>query len=78
MDEDKIFQSLDIFLRNRKDNSLKKFIVNIHPVKLKDKKHINLKKKIEKNKKKIKKNFQLNHQITLLLRLDLLQPHWLL
>ena len=59
MNEDKIFQSLDIFLRNRKDNSLKNFIVNIHPVKLKDKKHINLKKKIEKIKKKYKKKFSI-------------------
>ena len=37
------------FFKNRKNNSLKKFRINIHPVKIKDKRHINLKKNSTNN-----------------------------
>ena len=47
--EDEILKSLENFLKNRKNNSLKKFRINIHPVKIKDKRHINLKKKNSTN-----------------------------
>ena len=55
--QDKIISSLDFFLKNLKNKSIKKFSINIHPIKEKDKHHVLLKKKIENIKKRYKKKF---------------------
>ena len=60
INEDIILENVDFFLRNRKNKSLKKFSVNIHPEKNNNKKHIQLKKKIEKIKKRYEKKFSSN------------------
>ena len=64
---DKILKSLCSFLQKRKNKSLKKFSVNIHPVKKNDKKHLILKKEIEKIQKKYTKKFsnKLTNNITI-------------
>ena len=54
---DKVLESIEFFLKNRKNKSIKKFSINIHPEKKYNKNHILLKKKIEKIKKKYEKKF---------------------
>lgn len=53
----KILQGLSAFLQKSKNKSLKKFNINIHPVKKEDKKHIILKEEIEKIQKIYKEKF---------------------
>jgi hypothetical protein len=57
---DKILESFIFFLKNRKNKSIKNFSINIHPEKKNNQRHILLKKKIEKIKKKYKKKFSRN------------------
>ena len=57
---DRIIDSLDFFLKNSKNKSIKNFSVNIHPIKKDVKRHIDLKKKIENVKKKYKEKFYKN------------------
>ena len=57
---DKILENIDFFLKKKKNESIKKFSVNIHPEKTDNKKHILLKKKIEKIKKRHEKKFSNN------------------
>ena len=57
---DKILENIDLFLKNKKNKSIKRFSVNIHPEKKNNKRHILLKKKIEKIKKRYEKKFSRN------------------
>ena len=58
--EDIILENVDFFLRNRKNKSIKKFSAHIHPEKKNNKRHILLKKKIEKIKKIHERKFSKN------------------
>ena len=58
--EDIILENIDFFLRHRKNRSIKKFSVNIHPEKKNNKHHILLKKKIEIIIKGYEKKFSKN------------------
>ena len=58
--EDIILENVEFFLRNRKNKSIKKFSVNIHPEKKNNRHHILLKKRIEKIKKIYEGKFSKN------------------
>ena len=57
---DEVLESVTFFLKNRKNKSIKKFSINIHPEKKNNQWHILLKKKIEKIKKRYEKKFSNN------------------
>ncbi len=65
--EDLISENVEFFLKSRKNNSIKKFSVNIHPEKNNNRLHILLKKKIERIKKKYERKFSKNakHSVTI-------------
>lgn len=63
----KITKGLNSYLKSIPDSSLSKFFIKIHPVKIKDPKHILLKKQLDKLIKNYKKKFTTNSKNKLII-----------